>query len=142
MNVLPSLLNLEGLEEGENGPTIVDPIKISWDNGGGDYYFIKMDYLESTQDLVNENLAGQSIPTSTTTEVLSNGQYEIKSRSLYFFGTYRIILYKINQEYADLFETINQSSQNLTDPVSNLDNAWGIFTGLNADTMYLEVEEL
>lgn len=140
--VSPGLVYLEGLEEGEFGPSLIDPIKITWDNHEGHFYFLKIDYIESTPDLVNENLADQDIPTSTTTELLNNGIYEIKSRNIYFFGTYRIILYKTNQEYADLFETINQSSQNLTDPVSNIDNGWGIFTGLNADTLYLEVDEL
>jgi hypothetical protein len=71
----------------------------------------------------------------------TDNAFNISGRDLQFFGTYRIILFTVNKEYAELYENVSSSSNNLTNPVSNIINGWGIFTGINSDTLFLEVKE-
>lgn len=56
-----------------------------------------------------------------------------------FFGNYILVLYKVNNDYVELYERI--SSSDLANPVSAVANAWGIFTGMSADTIRYQVRE-
>lgn len=129
---------------GQMGMSAFDPIELTWNNSDNSYYILRTEYLETELDFINANMASNDMdfPTSNTTTPILGDAYSINSRSVLFFGTYRLILYKINQEYVDLYETIGQNSNSLTNPLTNIENGWGIFTGLNADTLFLEVKEL
>jgi len=135
-------LYLERVLEGEMGAAFFDPLEVSWDNNTGDYYFLTIEYTESSQDLINGNFASAELPNETTTSIINSNVHNLGFRELYFFGTYRIVLHHVNEEYAELFENISQNSQNLTNPVTNVNNGWGIFTGVSSKTVYLEVHEL
>lgn len=137
-----STLYLERVLEGEMGAAFFDPLEISWDNATGDYHFLTIEYLESNQDLINGNFAVAELPNETTTAIINSNGHNLGFRELYFFGTYRIVLHHVNEEYAELFENISQSSQNLTNPVTNVNNGWGIFTGVSSESVYLEINEL
>jgi hypothetical protein len=52
-----------------------------------------------------------------------------------------VILYKLNPEYSTLYDDSGNSSINLKAPYSNITNGLGIFTGMNADTLYLNVKK-
>jgi hypothetical protein len=56
-----------------------------------------------------------------------------------YLGTHRIILYRILPDYSALYDVNSNSSQNLTSPDSDIENGLGIFTGINADTLWVEV---
>ncbi|MDR1556279.1 MAG: DUF4249 domain-containing protein [Tannerellaceae bacterium] len=53
-------------------------------------------------------------------------------------GYYTIYLYRVNKDYADLYERI--SSTDLANPVSSIDNALGIFTSLSVAAVGFSVE--
>lgn len=137
-----STMYLERVLEGEMGVAFFDPLEIYWDNPTGGYYFLTLEYLESSQDLINGNFASVELPNSTTTSIINGNGFNLGFKELYFFGSYRIVLHHVNEEYAELFENISQSTQNLTNPMTNVNNGWGIFTGTTSKTMYLEIEEL
>lgn len=52
-----------------------------------------------------------------------------------------IILYHVLPDYASLYEENTTSSKNLTNPSTSITNGYGIFTGLNSDTLYIDAEE-
>jgi hypothetical protein len=56
-----------------------------------------------------------------------------------YFGTYNIILYRVGVEYVALYQSLGTTTQNLSTPPSNISNGLGIFTGVNADTIALQV---
>ncbi len=56
-----------------------------------------------------------------------------------YFGTYNIILYRVGVEYVALYQSLGTTTQNLSTPPSNISNGLGIFTGVNADTITLQV---
>jgi hypothetical protein len=117
-------------------PTFPEPIELTWDNPNHDYYMIVVRNIESTlvpTDTVNANKpAFRTQPTQSNT-------YKIQPMQFKYYGTHNIILYKLNPEYAALYNDNGSNSLNLTSPESNIDNGWGIFTGINADTLQIEV---
>jgi len=117
-------------------PTFPDPIELDWDNANHDYYIIVVNNIESTlvpTDTANKNnRAFRTEPTQSNT-------YKIQAMQFKYYGTHNIILYKLNPEYAALYNDNGSNSLNLTSPESNINNGWGIFTGINADTLHIEV---
>jgi hypothetical protein len=126
------------------GPTATDPVEITWSNFANDYHIIVTEYIETDFDPINANMALDDPEEfrKNSTDPITGNAFNIDARSIQFFGTYRVILYKINQEYASLYEALSQSSQSLSAPLTNVQNGLGIFTGLNSDTLFIEVEEL
>jgi hypothetical protein len=72
-------------------------------------------------------------------EPTQSNQYEIQFMNFQYLGKHRLILYHLNADYSELYKDNGNSSQNLTNPITNIENGLGIFTGLNADTLLLNV---
>jgi len=50
-----------------------------------------------------------------------------------------VILYHLNPEYAALYKFSGNTSLDIKEPVTNIENAMGIFTGISADTLKIHV---
>ncbi|MEM6806226.1 MAG: DUF4249 family protein [Bacteroidota bacterium] len=125
-----------------------DPIEISWDNEEGDYYYVLLENLEENPVFINEILRdileenGDLARFRRLSEPEITDFYAINPmRDLQEFGTHRAIVFRVNPEYAALYETASTSTLNLSDPPSNINNGLGIFSGLSGDTLYFEVIE-
>ena len=141
---------LDKIEVGTHGGMGDDEtIEITWDNADTSAYYVKMENLESNPDWVNEMMEemmdDDDFDLEETKKMVSKPEnsdiYNVQSRMLMFFGTYRVVLYHINEEYVNMFEQLNNSSNNMTEPKSNINNGKGIFTGVATDTLYFEVYE-
>ena len=95
------------------GSPSFETVNLSWDNPDESYHLIVIEYLESEPDLINANMADMELPTQTTSSPIVVPGYNMNMRSIFYFGTYRIILYKINQEYADLYGFIRANADYL-----------------------------
>lgn len=125
-------------------PTQTDPITVSWDNTEGDYYYVVVQNIEETPEYIDENLAtAQFTRPRIITEPLVISDYNVDTRrDIQFFGTYQIVVYRVNPEYAALYATAENTSTSLVEPSSNIDNGLGIMTGISTDTVFFEVNEL
>jgi hypothetical protein len=118
-----------------------DPVEITWSNTDGSYYLVLVENIESSLDPIRDfgdkdppgNMFRKS-PTNSISE-------ELRANDFQYYGTHRIILYHVLPDYAALYDRNSTSSQNLTNPSTSIINGYGIFTGLNSDTLYLEVNE-
>jgi hypothetical protein len=66
---------------------------------------------------------------------------QIKGSDFTYYGRHRVILYHVLSDYATLYQQNSNSSQNLINPSSAIVNGYGIFTGINSDTLYVVVKE-
>ncbi len=118
-----------------------DPIEINWTNTDGSYYLILVENIESDlepiRDFGDEDPPGNAFRKSPT----NLGVEEIQAMEFQYYGTHRIVLYHVLPDYATLYDENSSSSQNLSNPSTSITNGYGIFTGLNADTLYVEVTE-
>jgi len=120
-------------------PTRPDPISLTWDNGDASYYIVIIENMESTltpiRDFGGNAPRGNMFRKPPTT---SPG-LEINSMEFQYYGNHRLILYHVFPDYASLYSDNLTSSQNLTNPSTSIINGYGIFTGLNSDTLYINV---
>ena len=125
-------------------PTQTDPISVSWENNEGEYYYVIVENIETDPEYINENFA---IATFERPRIITEPQivsdYNVDTRrDIQFFGTYRVVVYRVNPEYAALYSTAEATSSSIVEPASNIENGLGIMTGISSDTIYFEVNEL
>ena len=136
-------VGLKKIEAGvlpSGGITIPDPVEVNWNNEDGDYYYVLIKNIETDPEYVNENIAQFEGQLQFITEPQISNFYAIRTLvHLPQFGTYQIIVFRVNPEYAALYESSGSSTLSLEEPPSNIVNGQGIFTGVSSDTLYLEV---
>lgn len=123
------------------GGTMPDPIEITWDNPDGSYYLVLVENIETTLDPIRD-FGDKEPPGNRFRKSPTNSlSEELRPNDFQYYGTHRIILYHVLPDYAALYDRSSTSSQNLTNPSTSIANGYGIFTGLNSDTLYVEVIE-
>lgn len=123
------------------GFVMPEPLDLTWENDDASYYIVVVENLEDSLDPIRdfgdeESRSGMFRKMPTTASGI-----EMRPQEFRYFGHHRIILYHVLPDYASLYTETTASSQNLTNPSTSIKNGYGIFTGLNADTLYLNVLE-
>ena len=130
-------------EMGEIG--FPEPIELTWENAEGNYYYFRIENIESDPESIISDPPDDlpfrhgGFAFQMFTRPVNGAMYTITARELTHFGTHRLIVYSVNQEYVNLYETQEQDTRKLNEPFSNIDNGLGIFTSFSSDTMYFEV---
>lgn len=123
-----------------------DPVELSWTNSDGSMYLVVIENIEDDPEPVQEfyDEDGELIDRpafSFRKQPTTSDLEQIRPMEFEYYGTHRIILFHVLSDYATLYESTNTSSQNLENPSTNIANAYGIFTGLNSDTVFIEVKK-
>ncbi len=125
--------------------TMPDPVELNWDNPAAKYYFLNIQNIEYDPTPImpdpplNSPFAGGGFAFQMVSRPTNDNFYSILPQSLTHYGTHRVIITSINEEYVNLYNSLNQDSRELNEPYSNIENGLGIFTAFNSDTLYLEV---
>ena len=100
---------------------------VRWINPERDLFFVVVDNLETdpeqipAPEFIREARRFVSAPTPADSTTISQ-------LSLTHLGEHRILLYHVNQEYADLYEGRVQDSRDLNEPPSNIRGGLGVFS--------------
>lgn len=122
-----------------------DPMELSWDNPEAKYFFLNIQNIESYPISImpdppeDRPFAGGGFAFQMITQPTNDNFYSIDMRQLTHFGTHRVIFTSVNDEYVNLYNSLNQDTRELNEPYSNIKNGLGIFTAFNSDTLYFEV---
>ena len=117
-------------------------IEISWNNPNEDYYMVNIQLIDTTgldENKIFDN--AEDAPYSMLMPPMNFSSIDINTRMIQYFGDYRVVLYKVNDEFIEFYEGLNQNSSNLVDVPSNINNGKGIFTSMSSDTLYLNVSQ-
>lgn len=118
-----------------------DPVEIAWDNTDASYYLILVENVETTLDPIRD-FGDNAPPSNIFRKQPTNGTSdEIRPMEFQYYGRHRIIIYHVLPDYASLYDQNSTSSQNLNNPSTSIINGYGIFTGLNSDTLWIQVKE-
>ncbi len=121
--------------EGPGSATIPE---VQWLNPDGLPFFVFMENIEDEPESIYGSLQAPMLPLQirsvpTTADSAFLGQ-------IYFLGSYRVTVYRINPEYEELYTYQEQDSRFLNEPPSNVTNGVGIFTAFSgvSETFYVE----
>lgn len=122
------------------GPgSMMDEVELTWNNDDLAYHYLMVEYLEDSADYINAKLADTEFPFNQATSPTQETYFKIGMQNLRYFGSYRIVLLRVNTEFNDAFTRNGTNSNNLVNPNTNITNGFGLFTGVSSDTIYLEV---
>ena len=116
----------------------------SWNNPNNELHFISIesvatendpifpvDFPQEGRDFLSQfRFAPQAIEEDT---------FSIVGIAFENYGYHRAKVYRVNQEYADLFNNPEQDSRDLTEPPSNVINGFGIFSAFASDSVFFDI---
>ncbi len=109
-------------------------ITLTWDNFDNSYYYVVIDNIEDDAEPI-EAISGKFASRFVSKPSISN-EYRVSFRTATHFGKHLMILYRVNQEYVDLYESRDQDSRNLNEPLTNIENGLGVFSAFASDSVY------
>jgi len=135
---IPPIQSIQDLRNNRN----LNDLEVLWDNPNSDYYYIIVENIEVNPQPIDENgilgnFNGRNF--QFVTEPTNLDVYNIRGPVLSQYGTYRVRLFRVNEEYVDLYQTAEQDSRSLNEPLSNIENGLGIFTAFSSDSIFFEV---
>ncbi len=119
-------------------------LEVLWDNPNGELHFVVIENAENNQESIFPDLGGKfgrvgrgafhriTFPTRESS-------HQINFFDMQYWGKYAVKVYRVNQEYADLYENLEQDSRDLNEPPTNIKNGLGIFSAFNSQNVYFEV---
>ncbi|MEJ0056564.1 MAG: DUF4249 family protein [Bacteroidota bacterium] len=124
--------------QGFGFPVFPNPITLTWNNPDESNYLIVVKNIETNPAAINAGATRRFFVFRSNP--VQNNTFDIRAMQFQYYGRHHIILYKINGEYAELYQNNGTSSLNIKTPYSNVTNGLGIFTGINADTLMVRVK--
>lgn len=146
-----SVLTIDTTLTSFRGITDTSSLQVSWSNPNKDYYFIILTYKDSTLKPItfvatNPRTGVTTIDTARgnftrrlQSSPIQNSSYKISASSMSYYGNYEFRLYKVTKDYANLYQSRTQSTINLNEPFTNINNGLGIFTAFSADSLSFRV---
>jgi hypothetical protein len=110
-------------------------ITLSWDDPDQSYYQV---YIVSPSTTTVNTPSG-AVFGRRMMQPFQGSSHTMNARDFPTTGYYSIYLYRVNKDYAELYERI--SSTDLANPVSFIDNALGIFTSMSVARIGFSVVE-
>ncbi len=119
-------------------PSFPDPITLSWTNLDNGYFLVVVENIESNPTAIFDSTRFE-LKKIFRNKPMQTDNYELNMRSFNYYGTHQIIVFNINAEYVSLYEDNGTSSLNIQTPSTNISGGLGIFTGINSDTIIVNV---
>lgn len=118
----------------------MESLSLSWTNSDNSYYMIAVQPVSANPVAINESdTISDNRRRMFRNEPSASSSYNIPPMEFRYKGLHRIILYHLNPEYATLYKFSGNTSLNISEPPTNIKNGFGIFTGMNSDTLYVSV---
>jgi hypothetical protein len=135
----PSSVTVPNFNGGPGGgiPSLPEPIKAKWNNSSSQYHYIVIKSTDPNAAEISNRPGGNfsNTPDQGSSKEINFGEFK-------YYGKNALILYRIQPEFAALYNAVSSNSQNLSAIPTNITNGLGIFTAVNiADTLFVEVKE-
>ncbi len=116
-------------------------LTVTWDNSLDLLHYVVINGLQEDHESIFPEFIGQRIGQFRfISEPNRDNFFEINLLILEGLGSHEARVYRVNQEYADLYESRTQDSRDLNEPPNNIDGALGIFSAFNSTALQFDVK--
>lgn len=113
---------------------------VHWQKSSGALYFLTLESTDANPVPIDLNLP---IPIGGGRRFIFPPTAADSARvdvfSLTYYGRYTARVWRVNEEYAQLYATLQQDSRDLNEPISNVHGGLGVFSAFSADTAVFTV---
>lgn len=128
---------------GGGGPGQIEQntLTVSWDNPSAALHYVVVESLvtEDPEYIQPEFFRDRFGGFRFITEPTDLAYFEVNAQSLEVLGPHRVVVYRVNGEYADLYENREQDSRDLNEPPTNVTGGLGVFSAFNSQSAVFEV---
>ncbi|OPZ69479.1 MAG: hypothetical protein BWY83_01966 [bacterium ADurb.Bin478] len=121
-------------------------LTVTWKENLSSLFYVVLENMEANPTAISTNFPGfgdwagfglraMVMPPSSANE------YHIARNSVSYYGHYAVLVYRVNQEYADLYMSRTQDSRDLNEPLTNIQNGLGVFSAFCSARIEFEVVE-
>ena len=140
ISISKSTLTLTTIGTGMGAVQDTSSIYLKWNNPDSSLYYVVLENIETNPIAINNNNPQRGVNRTMVFPPMATSQFLIGRRNLTYLGNHSAIVYKVNQEYADLYESRAQDTRNLNEPISNIRNGLGVFSAFASDTTMFYVK--
>lgn len=127
------------LTGGNITPPPPDSVIVSWPNANNEYYYVIAENIDSNAVNIYPDFIGGLLSFFFQSEPTTESSYTFFDSDFRKFGKHEIRVYKVNQEYVDLYTSFNQDSRTQAEPLTNIVNGLGVFTAVSYESIPLYV---
>ncbi len=124
---------------GGGGGILAAGITAKWSNASRQLHFVVIDNLEASPEILPTTEIFSRFAARIVQQPTAADSSVVRILTLTHYGQHRLKLYRVNDEYADLYEGLEQDSRDLNEPPSNIHGALGIFSAFSADSAFFRV---
>ena len=114
-------------------------LTVNWEQVNDALYYILVENIDANPVAV-ESKFGQK-PGRFISQPIAAGEYTVNAMMMTHLGKHRVKIYRVNQEYADLYQSRNQDSRDLNEPLTNIVNGLGVFSAFNSDSVFFDFRQ-
>jgi len=113
-------------------------VRVTWLNEDNSSYYVTLENVESDPQAIESAFAFMR-PNRIISIPITGDEYLVSLISVTHYGQHKAKVYRVNQEYVDLYSTRAQDSRDLNEPLTNVVNGLGVFTAFNSDSAFFDV---
>lgn len=108
-------------------------VTIDWEEVPSALWYVVVENIDvNPEPIERRGFFGGDGPGRFISPPRTMNMYTIRSMLLTHYGTHRVKVYRINQEYADLYSSRQQDTRDLNEPRTNIVNGLGIFSAFSS----------
>lgn len=108
-------------------------VDVSWDQEADALYYVTIENVAENPEPIESftNFRGKG-PQRFISVPRSTNEFQISRFNVTHYGEHIVKVYRVNQEYADLYISRQQDSRDLNEPLSNIRNGLGVFSAFSS----------
>ncbi len=103
-------------------------IIIHWKEDASSLFYVVVENIEENPEEISGFGGNDRIGRRFVFPPTNNNEFRIQRFSVSYYGQHIAKIYRVNQEYADLYQSRNQDSRDLNEPLTNIENGLGVFS--------------
>ena len=120
-------------------------LTVSWEQASDALYYVLVENVEENPVAIETNFGpGPGFgagPNRFISQPIAASEYTVNAMIMTHLGKHRVKVYRVNQEYADLYQSRNQDSRDLNEPLTNIVNGLGVFSAFNSDSAFFNLQQ-
>lgn len=118
---------------------LMNSLEVYWKNPEKDYYLVVTQCIEPNPTYIRDTTYSSTPSTMFRMDPTQDTICRLTDRSFTYLGRHRVILFHLRPEYLLLLKTVSNNSQSLEEIRANITNGFGIFSGMDSDTLQVNV---
>ncbi len=113
-------------------------VRVTWINQDNSSYYVTLENVEDNPEQIETGMPFFR-PGRIISIPITGDEYIISLFSVTHYGRHKAKVYRVNQEYVDLYSSRQQDTRDLNEPLTNVVNGLGVFTAFNSVSVFFDV---